>query len=140
MAHMPRRQGSGEIRLLCISTRGVVTVREDAQQGKYRVVYTDQQLLELEKEFQYSRYITIRRKTELALSLSLSERQVQIWFQNSRYITIRRKTELALSLSLSERQVQIWRKTELALSLSLSERRVQIWFQNSRYITIRRKT
>lgn len=55
---------------------------EDAQQGKYRVVYTDQQRLELEKEFQYSRYITIRRKTELALSLSLSERQVQIWFQN----------------------------------------------------------
>lgn len=43
---------------------------------KYRVVYTDQQRLELEKEFHYSRYITIRRKTELADSLGLSERQV----------------------------------------------------------------
>ena len=43
---------------------------------KYRVVYTDQQRLELEKEFQSSRYITIRRKTELSLGLSLSERQV----------------------------------------------------------------
>uniref|UniRef100_A0A4W5L667 Caudal type homeobox 1a n=1 Tax=Hucho hucho TaxID=62062 RepID=A0A4W5L667_9TELE len=51
---------------------------------KYRVVYTDQQRLELEKEFQYSCYITIRRKTELALDLSLSERQVKIWFQNRR--------------------------------------------------------
>ncbi|XP_038848957.1 homeobox protein CDX-1-like [Salvelinus namaycush] len=51
---------------------------------KYRVVYTDEQRLELEKEFQYSRYITIRRKTELALGLSLSERQVKIWFQNRR--------------------------------------------------------
>ncbi|XP_069753835.1 homeobox protein CDX-1-like [Narcine bancroftii] len=51
---------------------------------KYRVVYTDHQRQELEKEFHYSRYITIRRKTELALSLGLSERQVKIWFQNRR--------------------------------------------------------
>ncbi|XP_057375419.1 homeotic protein caudal-like isoform X1 [Daphnia carinata] len=51
---------------------------------KYRVVYTDHQRLELEKEFHYSRYITIRRKSELASVLGLSERQVKIWFQNRR--------------------------------------------------------
>ncbi|KAM4663417.1 homeobox protein CHOX-CAD-like [Discoglossus pictus] len=51
---------------------------------KYRVVYTDHQRLELEKEFHYSRYITIRRKTELAANLQLSERQIKIWFQNRR--------------------------------------------------------
>ncbi|XP_068129252.1 homeobox protein CDX-1 isoform X2 [Hyperolius riggenbachi] len=51
---------------------------------KYRVVYTDHQRLELEKEFHYSRYITIRRKAELAATLSLTERQVKIWFQNRR--------------------------------------------------------
>uniref|UniRef100_A0A8B9QZ70 Homeobox domain-containing protein n=1 Tax=Anas platyrhynchos TaxID=8839 RepID=A0A8B9QZ70_ANAPL len=43
---------------------------------KYRVVYTDHQRLELEKEFHYSRYITIRRKAEAAA--------VKIWFQNRR--------------------------------------------------------
>ena len=43
---------------------------------KYRVVYSDHQRLELEKEFHYSRYITIRRKAELATNLGLSERQV----------------------------------------------------------------
>ncbi|EDW75984.1 uncharacterized protein Dwil_GK14914 [Drosophila willistoni] len=51
---------------------------------KYRVVYTDFQRLELEKEYCTSRYITIRRKSELAQTLALSERQVKIWFQNRR--------------------------------------------------------
>ncbi|VVC24432.1 Homeobox domain, metazoa,Homeobox domain,Homeobox domain-like,Homeobox, conserved site [Cinara cedri] len=51
---------------------------------KYRVVYTDLQRLELEKEFHFNRYITITRKTELSKMLSLSERQVKIWFQNRR--------------------------------------------------------
>ncbi|KAJ8930112.1 hypothetical protein NQ314_017123 [Rhamnusium bicolor] len=51
---------------------------------KYRVVYTDHQRVELEKEFYYSRYITIRRKAELAANLGLSERQIKIWFQNRR--------------------------------------------------------
>nr|XP_056715750.1 homeobox protein CDX-4-like [Euleptes europaea] len=51
---------------------------------KYRVVYTEQQRLELEKEFHCNRYITIKRKSELAAYLGLSERQVKIWFQNRR--------------------------------------------------------
>ncbi|XP_075692749.1 homeobox protein CDX-4-like [Rhinoderma darwinii] len=51
---------------------------------KYRVVYTDYQRLQLEKEFLSNRYITIRRKSEIAMNLGLSDRQVKIWFQNRR--------------------------------------------------------
>nr|CAH7747240.1 unnamed protein product [Callosobruchus chinensis] len=52
---------------------------------KYRVVYTDHQRIELEKEFTFNnKYITIRRKSELATNLGLSERQIKIWFQNRR--------------------------------------------------------
>jgi homeobox protein CDX len=54
---------------------------------KYRVVYTDNQRLELEKEFHFNRYITIRRKAEIAANLGLSERQVSILFMHQ-YCTV----------------------------------------------------
>ena len=43
---------------------------------KYRVVYSERQRFELEKEYVSAHYITIKRKTELADILNLSERQV----------------------------------------------------------------
>ncbi|UJR31021.1 hypothetical protein I4U23_018531 [Adineta vaga] len=51
---------------------------------KYRIVYTEQQRYELENEFVLSKYISIPRKSALSLALSLSERQIKIWFQNRR--------------------------------------------------------
>ncbi|GFO30579.1 homeobox protein slou-like [Plakobranchus ocellatus] len=54
------------------------------KQRRARTAFTYEQLVALENKFKTTRYLSVCERLNLALSLSLTETQVKIWFQNRR--------------------------------------------------------
>ncbi|CAF0758289.1 unnamed protein product [Didymodactylos carnosus] len=55
-----------------------------SKQRRARTAFTYEQLVALENKFKQTRYLSVCERLNLALSLSLTETQVKIWFQNRR--------------------------------------------------------
>uniref|UniRef100_A0A8C6ZPY3 NK1 homeobox 2 n=1 Tax=Nothoprocta perdicaria TaxID=30464 RepID=A0A8C6ZPY3_NOTPE len=55
-----------------------------SKRRRARTAFTYEQLVALESKFRATRYLSVCERLNLALSLSLTETQVKIWFQNRR--------------------------------------------------------
>uniref|UniRef100_A0A7N4PYA0 Homeobox domain-containing protein n=1 Tax=Sarcophilus harrisii TaxID=9305 RepID=A0A7N4PYA0_SARHA len=66
---------------------------------KRRVLFSQAQVLELERRFRQQRYLSAPEREHLARALQLTSTQVKIWFQNRRYKCKRQRQDASLELA-----------------------------------------
>ncbi|XP_052772375.1 homeobox protein Nkx-2.5-like [Mya arenaria] len=81
------------------SGQGDCQMSKQRNRRKPRVLFSQQQVFELERRFKQQRYLSAPEREQLANMLKLSSTQVKIWFQNRRYKCKRQKLDRNLELS-----------------------------------------
>ncbi|CAJ0586107.1 unnamed protein product, partial [Mesorhabditis spiculigera] len=67
------------------------------QRRKRRVLFSQAQVYELERQFKQKKYLTAPEREQLAHTIHLTPTQVKIWFQNHRYKCKRQEKEKAMT-------------------------------------------
>lgn len=55
--------------------------KPEVEEKRPRTAFTSEQLSRLKQEFEENRYLTEKRRQDLAQNLKLHENQIKIWFQ-----------------------------------------------------------
>ncbi|XP_036171466.1 homeobox protein Nkx-2.6 [Myotis myotis] len=80
------------------------------QRRRPRVLFSQAQVLALERRFKQQRYLSAPEREHLASALQLTSTQVKIWFQNRRYKCKRQRQDKSLELAghpLAPRRVAV---------------------------------
>uniref|UniRef100_A0A0N5BF38 Homeobox domain-containing protein n=1 Tax=Strongyloides papillosus TaxID=174720 RepID=A0A0N5BF38_STREA len=85
------------------AVHGIQLPIHNNQRRKRRVLFSQQQVFELERRFKTQRYLTAPEREALANSINLTPTQVKIWFQNHRYKCKRQEKEKAMTGERSSR-------------------------------------
>ncbi|KAM7141656.1 homeobox protein Nkx-2.6 [Molossus nigricans] len=100
----------------CAGSSGDGTLIERAEEPKARqrrrprVLFSQAQVLALERRFKQQRYLSAPEREHLASALQLTSTQVKIWFQNRRYKCKRQRQDKSLELAghpLAPRRVAV---------------------------------
>ncbi|KAF6779697.1 hypothetical protein AHF37_00777 [Paragonimus kellicotti] len=90
-----------------------------SRKKRTRAAFSHAQVFELERRFNYQRYLSAPERAELARNLRLSETQVKIWFQNRRYKT--KKRQVANAYDCNTSQADVLHESHKRCSLSAEE-------------------
>jgi hypothetical protein len=82
-----------------------VNRKQQSRPERIRIVYTKEQLRSLEEEFGKNRFLTPEVRQYLANSLTISEKQVKIWYINRRQKDRRQKTKHQQEIEMSQNAV-----------------------------------
>jgi len=76
--------------------------KKEAEDKRPRTAFTTEQLSRLKKEFDENRYLTEKRRQDLARELQLHENQIKIWFQVSISLLHLLHVQLPVSQSINK--------------------------------------